>query len=61
MENGNLLECGCEKTSTKNKCSDCGFYFCDKHLYIYVDGNNGAITKNSKLYCKNCYKLKYRY
>jgi hypothetical protein len=41
------------------KCSLCNNLFCDKHLYSYVDGNNRSITKNSKLYCKDCYKIKY--
>jgi len=27
---------------------------CDSDLYYYVDGNNGAISHNSKGYCKKC-------
>lgn len=41
------------------KCDGCGEYNCLRHTYSYVDGNNGAITKNSKNYCEKCYKKIY--
>jgi len=40
-------------------CSDCGKSFLPNQIFSYVDGNNGAITKNSKEYCKDCYTQKY--
>jgi hypothetical protein len=33
----------------KQKCDRCG-----EDLFYYVDGNNGAISHNSKGYCKKC-------
>ena len=30
-----------------------------KDLYMYVDGNNIAITKNSPFLCKSCYIKRY--
>lgn len=41
-ELGNCQTCGTEKTTDR--------------LYSYVDGNNKAITKNSKVQCIKCYK-----
>lgn len=40
-------------------CSDCGKSFLPNQIFSYVDGNNGAITKNSKEYCRECYLEKY--
>jgi hypothetical protein len=37
------------------KCQDCGVEKNEKQLFSYVDGNNGAITRNSKNYCLKCY------
>ena len=42
------------------KCNKCGKVLKLKQLYSYVDGNNGAITKNSKSYCAKCYNIIYR-
>ena len=47
-------------TPLKNKkstfiCRTCGRAFCGKHIYFYVDENNGAITKNSPERCKECW------
>lgn len=36
-------------------CKKCGKKHSPKNLFIYVDGNNGAITKNSQELCKACY------
>ena len=38
------------------RCTDCGVSFCEKHIYIYVDDSNEAITKNSKQKCRACMK-----
>jgi hypothetical protein len=62
MANGS---CGCEIPATKkyqdnNTCSECREVFCAEHLYIYVDGNNISITRNSRPHCEDCYKLKYK-
>ena len=43
------------RTKKMSKCSDCQKETLDKLLFFYVDGNNGAITKNSKCYCWKCY------
>ena len=43
----------------KCKCRNCLGWFCERHIYSYVDGNNIAITKNSPLYCLECYREKY--
>ena len=56
-------KCGClipatKQFAAKHTCSKCGEPCCEKHLYFYVDGNNIAITRNSKLYCEQCYKTK---
>ena len=56
-------KCGCiipKTKSLKNTCSKCKQIFCDKHIYFYIDGNNIAITKNSKPYCFDCYKEIYQ-
>lgn len=37
----------------ENKCQKCGKE--TKDLYMYVDGNNISITKNSPFLCKSCY------
>jgi len=57
---------GCCKCSTlvvgdlrEYICNDCGKTFCGKHIFSYVDGNNGAITRNSPNYCAECYTAKY--
>jgi len=56
-----ITKCGCNNLKKlTNKCAGCGELFCLKHLFIRVDGNNGAITKNSKEYCEDCYKKVYK-
>lgn len=59
--------CGCEvpvrdKDGNKNfmKCARCNQIFCMSHIYSYVDENNGSITRNSREYCKECYKIIYK-
>jgi hypothetical protein len=47
------------KPTVFKKCSGCKKYFKECDLFIYVDGNNGVITKQSKPHCKDCYKIKY--
>ena len=42
-----------------NKCSCCGKQLPDKLLFCWIDGNNEAITKNSRCYCWRCYNEKY--
>lgn len=42
-----------------SKCSSCGDERFSDQIVYYVDGNNIAITKNSKPYCKECYVKKY--
>ena len=42
------------------KCSKCGMLFFPDKIFSYVDGNNGSITKNSKGYCIECYKIIYK-
>ena len=61
-----IAHCGCkipiaQKYIDKHTffCSECHGLFCEKHIYFYVDGNNGSITKNSKPHCKECYIEKY--
>ena len=53
-------ECG-EKLFKKDAsvCQRCGRVFCKKHIYIYVDGSNAAITNNGPELCENCYKEEY--
>jgi hypothetical protein len=41
-------------------CSECKEVKCGKHIYYYVDEANKSITKNSKPYCKNCYRENYK-
>ena len=41
------------------KCSNCNDIKCLKHIYSYVDESNIAITKNSPLFCRICYREKY--
>jgi len=36
------------------ECSKCGLKVKYKDAYMYVDGNNVAITNNSKTVCKKC-------
>jgi ribosomal protein S27AE len=46
----------------KNKiysCAKCGKELRANETYYYVDGNNIAITKNSKPYCGACYDAVY--
>lgn len=62
---GVILSCGCEKPPTLKKteitnCCMCKGSFCMSHIYYYVDGNNGRITKNGKPFCLKCYKIKYQ-
>lgn len=47
------------KKPKKHVCAGCGKEFPDNLLFSYVDGNNEAITKNSKDYCWRCYNEKY--
>ena len=41
------------------KCTKCKENFCLKHVFQYVDESNISITKNSPLYCRNCFREKY--
>jgi len=41
-------------------CHKCKKTFCGEHAFTYVDGNNKAITLNSKIYCEKCYKEVYK-
>ncbi len=41
---------------TPDSCQKCGKECRPNELFSYVDGNNIAITYNSKHYCINCYK-----
>ena len=41
------------------KCAGCKVKHTLSNLFSYVDGNNGAITKNSPELCKSCYIAKY--
>ena len=41
------------------KCSSCGTKKQSHELFIYVDGNNISITKNSPELCFKCYTKKY--
>lgn len=41
------------------ECQRCGKIFCAKHIYIYVDGNNAAITMHSPNLCEECYNIHY--
>lgn len=41
-------------------CAGCGKTFTPDGIFSYVDGNNGAITRSSKGYCRDCYKQKYK-
>jgi hypothetical protein len=52
------VSCGCDPVpkSQLYRCSKCGKNFCGKHIYQYVDESNEAITKNSPLLYKDCYK-----
>jgi len=43
----------------KKKCRGCGTEKDDSQLFIYVDGNNISITKNSSQLCYDCYIKKY--
>jgi hypothetical protein len=49
---------GTRKANTAN-CPDCGLYYCLSHVYSYVDGSNGAITRNQKSYCRECYYARF--
>lgn len=40
-------------------CTKCKETRCLKHIYSYVDESNRAITKNSPLLCKSCYRDNY--
>ena len=40
-------------------CEKCKKSLCLEHAYIYVDGNNAAITYNSPYLCKTCYEKAY--
>jgi len=57
-----ILACGCVSRVKKYsavKCCRCGKYFCPKHIFTRVDGNNRSITKNAPEYCAACYKIVY--
>ena len=40
----------------ESKCASCRKPHCARHRYSYVDGNNGAITRNAKEFCATCFK-----
>lgn len=42
------------------RCRGCGEYFCGRHIYSYVDGNNGAITRHAPNFCETCYLAWYK-
>ncbi len=42
-----------------DKCQSCRKQFPPKELFIYVDGNNGSITRNSPVLCRACYVARY--
>lgn len=50
------LDCGCIINNKKQikHCAKCNMTLCEKHQLYYIDGNNIAITKNSKPYCRKC-------
>jgi uncharacterized UBP type Zn finger protein len=56
----NFTECS-EKLLKKDQfvCHSCGKILCGKHSYSYVDGNNGAISRNSPILCEDCYIKRY--
>ena len=41
------------------KCEKCKRSICEEHEYLYLDGNNRAITNNSPYLCKECYESEY--
>lgn len=43
------------------RCHGCGEYFCGRHIFSYVDGNNGSITKHMPNYCEECYIVQYKW
>jgi hypothetical protein len=61
---GKKFEWLCTKCDDRTKaeffCAKCGTGLCAKHAYTYVDGNNGAITRNSRPHCERCYREVYR-
>lgn len=60
-----MIICGeCSKKILKSKnevyqCFNCKKILCGEHSFQYVDESNCAITKNSPILCKKCYKEKY--
>ena len=40
-------------------CTCCKKSLAPKEAYCYVDENNGAITRNARPYCKECYIKRY--
>lgn len=40
-------------------CAKCGQLKTNKELFVYVDGNNFAITNSSPAFCKKCYSEQY--
>lgn len=40
-------------------CQACGVVRPPAELYFYVDGNNGSITANSPILCRDCYLARY--
>ncbi len=42
-----------------DRCQACGENKRPAELFIYVDGNNGSITRNSPVLCETCYKSRY--
>jgi len=52
-------ECDRPITRTESNCADCGKPYCARHRYSYVDGNNGAITRNGREFCSPCFKKHY--
>ena len=43
----------------RHKCPDCARVFCGRHIYHYIDGNNGSITQNTKPRCAECYRKRW--
>lgn len=50
-------QCSSEGIGTlgEYECKDCDLWFCAKHIYIYRDINNWAITRNDPELCLKCY------
>jgi hypothetical protein len=42
-------------TGKAKPCRHCQRPRCERHRFSYVDGNNGAITRNAPELCASCY------